>query len=67
MTIKKGKHRLPSSPSPIVSWPGWIDPHIGIMVKTQKFIQMAILGPKKYKFGLRDPDLIYANDIYKHL
>ncbi len=28
---------------------------------------MAILGHKKYRFGLRDPDLVCGNDIYKYL
>ncbi len=46
---------------------GQIDPHIGIMVKTPKPIQVAILGPKNYRFGLRDPDLNYGDDICKYL
>jgi hypothetical protein len=28
---------------------------------------MAILGPKNYRFGLKDPDLAYGDDIYKYL
>jgi hypothetical protein len=28
---------------------------------------MAILGPKIYRFGLRDPDLVYLDDIYEYL
>jgi hypothetical protein len=26
---------------------------------------LAILGPKNYRFGLRDPDLVYGDDILK--
>jgi hypothetical protein len=26
---------------------------------------MAILGPKNYRFGLRDPDFVYRDDILK--
>jgi hypothetical protein len=36
------------------------------MVKTPKPIQMAILGPKIYRFGLRDPDLVYGDDVCKY-
>jgi hypothetical protein len=43
---------------------GWIDPHIGITVKIPKPIQMAILGPKIYRSGIWDPDLIQRNDIF---
>jgi hypothetical protein len=28
---------------------------------------MAIFGPKIYRFGLWDPDLVEGNDIYKYL
>jgi hypothetical protein len=28
---------------------------------------MAILGLQNYRFGLRDTDLRYGNDIYKYL
>jgi len=28
---------------------------------------MAILGPKNYRFGLRDSDLVYGDAIYKYL
>jgi hypothetical protein len=28
---------------------------------------MAILGPQNYRFGLRDYDLDYGDDIYKYL
>jgi hypothetical protein len=28
---------------------------------------MVILGPKNYRFGLWDPDLVQGNDIYKYL
>ncbi len=28
---------------------------------------MAILGPKNYRFGLWDPELVQANDIYKYI
>ncbi len=50
---------------PWANQPGWIDPHIGIMVKTPpKSIQMAILGPKIYRFGLRDTDFVEGNDIF---
>jgi hypothetical protein len=28
---------------------------------------MVILGPKNYRFGLRDPDFAYGDDIYKYL
>jgi hypothetical protein len=42
--------------------PGRFDPHIGIMVKTPQ-----ILGPKNYRSGLRDPDLVHGGDIYKYL
>jgi hypothetical protein len=35
-----------------------IDPHIGIMVKTPQPIKMVILGPKNYRFGLRDPHFV---------
>jgi hypothetical protein len=28
---------------------------------------MAILGPKNYRFGLRDPDLVYGDDILKNI
>jgi hypothetical protein len=28
---------------------------------------MAILGPKIYRFGLRDPDLVCGDDIYEYL
>jgi hypothetical protein len=44
-----------------------IDPHIGIMVKTPNPIKMVILSPKIYRFGLRDPDFVYGDDIYKYL
>jgi hypothetical protein len=27
---------------------------------------MAILGPKNYTFGLKDPDFAYGDDIYKY-
>jgi hypothetical protein len=37
------------------------------MVKTPTPIKMTILGPKNYRFGLRDPDLVCGNDIYKCL
>jgi hypothetical protein len=37
----------------------WIDPQIGIIVKPDpKPIQMAIVGPKVYRFGLSDPDFV---------
>jgi hypothetical protein len=32
------------------------------MVKTPKPIKMAILGPKNYRIGLRDPGLEYGDD-----
>jgi hypothetical protein len=44
-----------------------LDPHIGIMVKTPKPIKMVILGPKNYIFGLRYPDFVYGDDIYRYL
>ncbi len=47
--------------------PGRFDAHIGIMVNTPNLIEMAILGPKFYRFGLSDPDLVYAGDIYKYV
>jgi hypothetical protein len=28
---------------------------------------MAILGPKSYRFGLRDPDLDYGDNMYRYL
>jgi hypothetical protein len=28
---------------------------------------MAILGPKNYRFGFRDPDLVCGDDIYRYL
>jgi hypothetical protein len=37
------------------------------MVKTPKSIQVAILGPKDYRFGLRDPDLVCGDEICKYL
>jgi len=48
-------------------WPWWIDPHIGIMVKTPKPIQMVMLGPENYRFGHIGPDLVYGDDIHKCL
>jgi hypothetical protein len=47
--------------------PGRFDAHIGIMVNTPNLIETAILGPKFYRFGLSDPDLVYASDIYKYV
>ncbi len=47
--------------------PGRFHAHIGIMVTTPNLIEMAILGPKFYRFGLSDPDLVYAGDIYKYV
>ncbi len=47
--------------------PGRFDAHIGIMVNTPNLIETAILGPKFYRFGLSDPDLVYAGDIYKYV
>jgi hypothetical protein len=48
-------------------WPGRIDHHIGIMVKTPKPILMATLGPKNYRFELQDPALVCGDYIYKYL
>jgi hypothetical protein len=28
---------------------------------------MAILSPKNYRFGLRDPDIAHGEDIYNYL
>jgi hypothetical protein len=37
-------------------------PFTGIMVKTPKPIQVAILGPKNYRFGLMDPsEMTFVN------
>jgi len=44
-----------------------LTPFTGIMVKTPKPIQVAILGPKNYRFGLMDLDLIFGDDICKYL
>jgi hypothetical protein len=32
--------------------------------KPPKPIQMAIIGPKIYRFGLGDPDFVLGNDIF---
>jgi hypothetical protein len=37
------------------------------MVKTPKPIEMVILGPKLYRIGLQNPDLVYLVGIYKYL
>jgi hypothetical protein len=47
----------------------WVNPppppaHWDHQENPPKPIQMAISGPKNYRFGFRDPDFVYGNDVF---
>jgi len=39
-------------------------PHWDHRENPPKPIQMTISGPKNYRFGFRDPDFVYRNDVF---
>ncbi len=44
-----------------------LTPTLGSLLEPPKPTSLAKFGPKFYRFGLWDPDLVQGNDIYKYL